>query len=305
MRVGKSKTHQTAIALLLSAVLGLSGTALAGSYRHNFTVDQSQSTIELYMYVNLGFPLGDDDDSGSSPVLGSVRATLTPELGDFTAIHVTYVDFNLAEDLSLSLFGGLMTVQGSNVALRLGDGYGLAGAPASVTATNFDQTGNLVQGLGTVTYDSSLGSGSYELVDDPPGEADFTGTVYDDGSTITLTFPINMPLDLGEGIDGYGILSGTIVAEAPSSLLPGDVTSDGWVGGADLTAVITNWGMTGASREQGDLSGDGTVSGPDYTEVITYWGTGTAPAEVIPEPGTLWLLLVAGSVLFGPGSKGG
>ena len=75
--------------------------------------------------------------------------------------------------------------------------------------------------------------------------------------------------------------------------IPGDVTADGWVGGADLTAIITNWGMTGATRTDGDLSGDGTVSGPDYTEVITYWGSGTPPPEpgAIPEPATLGLLL--------------
>ena len=83
--------------------------------------------------------------------------------------------------------------------------------------------------------------------------------------------------------------------------LPGDVTGDGWVGGADLTTVITNWGMTGADREDGDLSGDGTVSGPDYTEVITYWGTGTPPSEPpsdIPEPATLALLSIASLVVL-------
>ena len=76
--------------------------------------------------------------------------------------------------------------------------------------------------------------------------------------------------------------------------LPGDVNGDGWVGGLDLTLVITNWGKNPATREQGDLSGDGTVAGADYTEVITYWGTGTPlPPEpgIIPEPATLGLLL--------------
>ena len=75
---------------------------------------------------------------------------------------------------------------------------------------------------------------------------------------------------------------------------PGDVNGDGWVGGADLTAIITNWGMNGATRDHGDLSGNGTVDGPDYTEVITYWGTGTPPPEpnAIPEPATLGLMIL-------------
>ena len=77
--------------------------------------------------------------------------------------------------------------------------------------------------------------------------------------------------------------------------LPGDVNADGYVGGLDLTTIITNWGINPATRLQGDLSGDGTVSGPDYTEVITYWGTGTPPPpEGIPEPAALALLLIGG-----------
>ena len=86
------------------------------------------------------------------------------------------------------------------------------------------------------------------------------------------------------------------------SLLPlprsGDVNGNDYVSAPDLTTVITNWGMTGATREQGDLSGDGTVSAPDYTEVITFWGTGTAPTEPgpVPEPMTLALLAVSGGL---------
>ena len=82
---------------------------------------------------------------------------------------------------------------------------------------------------------------------------------------------------------------------------PGDVNADGYVGGLDLTTIITNWGMTGATRQQGDLDGDGTVSGPDYTGVITYWGTGTPPPELpsgVPEPAALGLMVISGLAIL-------
>ena len=82
--------------------------------------------------------------------------------------------------------------------------------------------------------------------------------------------------------------------------LAGDVNDDGFVGGVDVNRIITNWGMTGASREDGDLDGDGTVSAPDYTEIMTNWGAGTLPLEppgATPEPSTL--LLLAGGLLAG------
>ena len=84
--------------------------------------------------------------------------------------------------------------------------------------------------------------------------------------------------------------------------LPGDVNGDDYVSAPDLTTVITNWGTTGATREEGDLSGDGTVSAPDYSEVITYWGSGTPPPSEppfsTPEPATLGLILAGAALLL-------
>ena len=84
-------------------------------------------------------------------------------------------------------------------------------------------------------------------------------------------------------------------------IVDGDVDGDGFVGGDDLTVILTNWGRFGMTRRQGDLTGDGFVTGDDYTEVLTYWGTGIPPQSVItsvPEPATLGLLLLGGLVLL-------
>jgi len=80
-------------------------------------------------------------------------------------------------------------------------------------------------------------------------------------------------------------------------IVSGDVDGDGFVGGTDLNAVISNWGLTGASRQQGDLNGDGDVGGSDYNEVLANWGAGNPPEPAsIPEPGALVVLLIAGFV---------
>ena len=72
---------------------------------------------------------------------------------------------------------------------------------------------------------------------------------------------------------------------------PGDVDGDGFVGQADLSIIISNWGLDNATYEQGDLSGNGVVEGADYTQVMSYWGQST------PEPATLGLVLLGALVL--------
>ena len=107
-------------------------------------------------------------------------------------------------------------------------------------------------------------------------------------------------LSRGISVDGLGdpeappelgtlLVDGQTGSEESLWPIPGDVDGDGWVGGADLTTIITNWGQTGATRSQGDFDGDGLVGGIDYTEVVSYWGTSSpppAPAHT-PEPLTV------------------
>ena len=100
---------------------------------------------------------------------------------------------------------------------------------------------------------------------------------------------------------GEDVLFGSTVFYYLMPDLPGDVNGDGYVGGLDLTTIISNWGLLSATRELGDLSGNGTVDGADYTEIITYWGTGSPPSEPpagVPEPATLALLLMGAFMLI-------
>ena len=51
---------------------------------------------------------------------------------------------------------------------------------------------------------------------------------------------------------------------------PGDLDSDGVIGGTDLALVLANWGCETSC--QSDVDGDGVVSGPDLALVLGYWG---------------------------------
>lgn len=99
-------------------------------------------------------------------------------------------------------------------------------------------------------------------------------------------------------LDTWDADAGNILAIVPEH--PGDANGDGWVGGDDLTTVLTYWGESGVTRQHGDLNGDNFIGGDDYTEVLTYWGTGVPPQSAttsVPEPATLGLLLLGGLVL--------
>src|SRR5262249_1432439 len=57
-------------------------------------------------------------------------------------------------------------------------------------------------------------------------------------------------------------------------LCPGDVNGDWFVNLADLSALLSNFGLrSGARRNQGDLDGDGDVDLSDLTELLATFGT--------------------------------
>ncbi len=94
-------------------------------------------------------------------------------------------------------------------------------------------------------------------------------------------------------------------------MLPGDVDGDDFVGGADITQVISNWGMASPTWSDGDVwdstgeqsGSDGVIDQDDYDEVVGLLGTDYSlpePGESsgLPEPATLSLLLLGSLALL-------
>jgi len=90
-------------------------------------------------------------------------------------------------------------------------------------------------------------------------------------------------------------------ATSNGEAIPGDLNSDGFVGGDDLDIVRSFWGqnVTPGDLLSGDPSEDGFVGGDDLDVVRAHWGQGTPPApSAVPEPNT-FILIMASVLVFG------
>ncbi|HSX35829.1 MAG TPA: polysaccharide deacetylase family protein [Patescibacteria group bacterium] len=62
-----------------------------------------------------------------------------------------------------------------------------------------------------------------------------------------------------------------IKAQSTPTTKPGDVNGDGTVDALDLSTLLTNWKLTGATAAQGDLNADGTVDALDLSALLVNW----------------------------------
>jgi len=81
---------------------------------------------------------------------------------------------------------------------------------------------------------------------------------------------------------------------SPVFFVPGDLSSDRFVGQRDLDIVLDAWGQTGPFADgRGDATGDGLVGQSDLDVVLEHWGQAPGPAaggQAAPEPGAAALV---------------
>jgi len=146
----------------------------------------------------------------------------------------------------------------------------------SVSPTDFSLVGNT---SGSITFTLSYTSADYTATLDfggPLAPDQYTLTVADsvvsaaagialDGEVADAADPASLPS--GEGLPGGVAVITFVVVPA----CPGDLDGDNDVDLDDLTAMLWNFGMTGASPSDGDLDGDSDVDLNDLTLLLQYF----------------------------------
>jgi probable HAF family extracellular repeat protein len=126
-----------------------------------------------------------------------------------------------------------------------------------------------------------------------------SGWTIDNAIAITNTGVILAQAD-NPNVDPDGFGWGHAVLLTP---LPGDANLDGQVDINDLTIVLANYGMTGATWFQGDFIGNGKVDINDLTIVLANYGqtVGAAAVKAVPEPSCLVILGISavGLLVYG------
>lgn len=102
------------------------------------------------------------------------------------------------------------------------------------------------------------------------GMRDLTDLAIEQGVAVPSGLTLALPLAISkDGRTVVGLASGGFgfaVTLAPDSS-PADLNGDGAVNGVDLSALLANWGGTGA----GDLDASGTVDGFDLAGLLAAW----------------------------------
>ena len=240
-------------------------------------------------------------------------------------VYTDYADPVLPSDWSMEFKARVTAQSGEEMWINIGGSGPSPGAYLNITWNNDSQYIALTERSGettvqttndifsvdswhtyTITAETSGTTDTYEVwVDDPyrlgsPAatlSGNFGHPSIEPGAN-NLSWKITEDTVGLQEIDLEYFKAGTGLFVPPP--IDGDVNADGIVGGYDLTKIIGNWGMSGATKADGDLSGDGTVDGTDYTEVVTNWGDVLTPPPLeppaVPEPATL-LILLSGALL--------
>ena len=131
--------------------------------------------------------------------------------------------------------------------------------------------------------------------------ATLSGTLAD-GSPVSFDLNATDPFPAqGDFIDPGARLTIRLV-------IPGDFNLDGIVDAADYTVWRDNLGQQGLQPfTRGDGNGDGLVTSADYivwqNHFGAHLGTGASATVTVPEPTTVWMLLIATATMIGSSAK--
>ncbi len=166
----------------------------------------------------------------------------------------------------------------ANGAILRGNGAGGLAAPVTYSAPGHVPSTDLgdIDGDGDLDWVlSGFGNGAWRIYEND-GAGNFT--LLDD-----VTAPANPSCAALFDTDNDGdldmalfdeIADVVIILQNTAEGLEGDVDFDGDVDLADLSGMLTNFGIpSGAEREDGDLDGDGAVGLPDLSILLTEFGT--------------------------------
>jgi len=189
------------------------------------------------------------------------------------AIHAAYSGNVILRDCVIR--GNRSGRNGGGIAL-----VGNAAAPTDVSVSGCEISDNASQELGggidvrssTITIDGCLVRENRSASGAGPESGG--GCSFQDGAGSVVTDSMvcgNLPDQvLGSYTDGGG---NTIDDDCPSGCLA-DVTEDGVVDGADLTALLGFWGACSDPADcSADLDGDGVIDGADLTALLGEWGS--------------------------------
>ena len=201
--------------------------------------------------------LGDRCDAGHGAGLYCLSSTLSVNRTAILA-NVSRSPHGLNEGAGVWFSGG----SGDIVDSRLWLNFASSGAAAEPGSGVFAGSGGL-----SLRNSDLCGSGAQPI----------SGTWSDQGNVTLSNFCIDC--NANGVLDNIDVASGNST-DVNDSGVPdececlGDILPDGRIDGADLGAVLTNWGpVTGSAWSRAcDIDNDGIVSGPDLGLMLSNWG---------------------------------
>lgn len=152
---------------------------------------------------------------------------------------------------------------------RYGEGINIAG----------QYTGRLSNGGETLRLTDAGGNTIQQFAYDDEATASWPSTPDGDGPSLVVADTAG-DYNNGRNWTASTTIHGTPGSDASQAVV-GDVTGDGFVGAADLDALLMLWGDAAASgpeADAADLDGSGAVGGGDLAILLANFGNGSPPA---------------------------